>query len=149
MSAMFSPSMRILPLVGRSIPAMRFNRVDLPEPEGPIKQTKPPASMSRLASCSATTCAASRLNIFDRFRISTATMARSLSRRHFVACLQLTQLVPNNNGFVAGETLGNVHIAADLFLYSYWLRLNFSIRQHHDSLSTFAVDHGTFRNDDE
>src|SRR5213593_4829168 len=66
------PPTMIWPLEGRSIPAMRFNSVDLPEPDGPIKQRNSPASIFKLVSLRATISAAPFLNIFDTFLISTA-----------------------------------------------------------------------------
>src|SRR5512140_1093372 len=39
-----SPPTRTCPEVGRSMPAIRFKSVVLPEPDGPIKATKSPAS---------------------------------------------------------------------------------------------------------
>src|SRR5437879_13753871 len=45
-----APSIRILPSVTSSSPAIRRNSVVLPQPEGPTKTTKEPSSISRLAS---------------------------------------------------------------------------------------------------
>src|SRR4051794_16329582 len=44
------PSMETTPLVGRSSPAIRRSRVDLPQPEGPTNTTNSPSWMSRLTS---------------------------------------------------------------------------------------------------
>src|SRR5450830_988161 len=49
------PSAVMLPLVGSEKPATALSRVDLPQPEGPSRQTNWPASISRLMSLSATT----------------------------------------------------------------------------------------------
>src|SRR5262245_45886003 len=49
----FSPSIRISPVVGRSSPAMRFNNVDFPEPDGPMIETTSPLATSRSMSSSA------------------------------------------------------------------------------------------------
>src|SRR5438128_7128110 len=77
MAEIFLPSTLTSPLVGLSIPAIRFNSVDLPEPDGPIKQRNPPDSRSRLVLCNATTSVASRLKTFLTLRISTAAMTIS------------------------------------------------------------------------
>ncbi len=42
-----SPDTATLPVVGRSSPPSRFRSVVLPEPEGPMKATNSPGSMSR------------------------------------------------------------------------------------------------------
>ncbi len=39
------PATTTLPEVGRSIPAMRFSRVVLPEPEGPMSATNSPSGI--------------------------------------------------------------------------------------------------------
>ena len=52
MSTRSSPT-RTAPLVGRSIPAMRLSRVDLPLPDGPMIATASPAATSRLMSATA------------------------------------------------------------------------------------------------
>ena len=43
-----SPPTTIVPLVGRSSPAIRLSSVDLPLPEGPITATASPGATSRL-----------------------------------------------------------------------------------------------------
>jgi hypothetical protein len=45
-----SPPTRISPVVGRSMPAMRFSRVDLPLPDGPMIATASPGATVRLTS---------------------------------------------------------------------------------------------------
>src|SRR5437867_8461749 len=75
---MFFPSTRTSPLVGRSMPAIRFNNVDLPEPDGPIRHRNPPDSRCRFVLFKATTSVASRLKTFLTFRISTAAMSGPL-----------------------------------------------------------------------
>ena len=40
------PFTRTLPLVGLSSPAIRLRRVDLPEPDGPMRAVKLPCSTS-------------------------------------------------------------------------------------------------------
>ena len=41
------PATVMVPVVGRSRPAHRFNSVDLPDPDGPITATNSPFGMSR------------------------------------------------------------------------------------------------------
>src|ERR1700676_3729441 len=48
-STTFFPSIRILPPVTSSSPAIKRSNVVLPQPEGPTKTTKEPSSMSRSA----------------------------------------------------------------------------------------------------
>ena len=48
-----SPPTRTVPLVGRSIPAMRLSSVDLPLPDGPMIATASPAAIDRLTSATA------------------------------------------------------------------------------------------------
>src|SRR5438874_7657558 len=50
---MSTSSMKTLPEVGLSSPPIMLKRVDLPEPEGPIKEMYSPRRMSRLTSFSA------------------------------------------------------------------------------------------------
>ena len=50
-----SPSTRISPSLGRSMAAMRWSSVDLPEPDGPMRATNSPFRISRLTWCSAIT----------------------------------------------------------------------------------------------
>ena len=45
---MRSPATMTVPPVGRSRPATRLSRVDLPLPDGPITATDSPAASSRL-----------------------------------------------------------------------------------------------------
>ena len=47
------PATVTVPLLGRSRPAMRLSRVDLPLPDGPITATASPGAMSRRTSVSA------------------------------------------------------------------------------------------------
>src|SRR3569623_110939 len=49
------PSTVILPSVGGENPAMAFSKVDLPQPDGPSRQTTSPSLISRLLSFSADT----------------------------------------------------------------------------------------------
>src|SRR5579864_3109446 len=49
------PSMRISPALGVSSPPIRFNNVDLPEPEGPTMETSSPRPTSRSTSSRAVT----------------------------------------------------------------------------------------------
>src|SRR5438105_11956271 len=55
-----TPSSRYEPLVGRSRQPMRFMKVDLPEPEGPMMATNSPLRTSRLMARSACTTLAAR-----------------------------------------------------------------------------------------
>ena len=48
-----SPLTRIVPLVGRSRPAIRLSSVDLPLPEGPITARASPGATSRLTRATA------------------------------------------------------------------------------------------------
>jgi len=50
-----------VPLVGRSIPAIRLSSVVLPEPDGPMRATKSPSGTCRLRPSSTTMSCASRL----------------------------------------------------------------------------------------
>jgi len=63
------------PEVGRSIAAIIFNSVVLPEPEGPINARNSPAPMSIDTSSSALTSNASRLKILLTLRASTTLVA--------------------------------------------------------------------------
>src|SRR5438270_13880828 len=47
------PSIRMLPLVGWSRPAIRFKVVDFPQPEGPTSETNSPSAISSDSSCKA------------------------------------------------------------------------------------------------
>ena len=47
-----SAGVSMLPVVGRSSPAMRFSSVDLPHPDAPSRQTNSPGAMSRSMSSS-------------------------------------------------------------------------------------------------
>src|SRR5690349_14894056 len=49
------PSTRILPELGSEKPATALSRVDLPQPEGPSRQTNWPCGISSWMSCRATT----------------------------------------------------------------------------------------------
>src|SRR5450830_116973 len=55
------PLVMMLPLLGKAKPAMALSKVDLPQPDGPSKQTNWQSGMSRLMSFSATTSRSSLL----------------------------------------------------------------------------------------
>src|SRR5690348_2759295 len=59
------PAISTVPLVGRSRPPMTFSSVDLPEPEGPIRQTNSPGRTSRLTFTSALTISSPSLCSFQ------------------------------------------------------------------------------------
>ena len=54
MTAEPSAGFSMLPVVGRSSPAIRLRSVDLPQPEAPSRQTNSPGAMSRVMSSSTT-----------------------------------------------------------------------------------------------
>ena len=55
---MSTPSTSSSPLSGRSIPAIRFSSVLLPEPDGPISAIKSPVAMSsEMSDSTGTVCA--------------------------------------------------------------------------------------------
>src|SRR5687767_711632 len=72
------PATRIVPLVGLSSPASRFSRVDLPEPEGPIRAVKEPSLMSRERSVKISIRSESRWNTLWTSRISTRAIGFSV-----------------------------------------------------------------------
>src|SRR3954447_14180947 len=59
------PLITTVPLVGRSSPPIRLSRVDLPLPEGPIRQTNSPGSTVRCASTRALTTSSPSLCSFQ------------------------------------------------------------------------------------
>src|SRR5208337_4240986 len=109
-----SPSTRNWPEVGRSMPAIRFSSVVLPEPEGPIRQRNSPSSTSRSTFSRAGTARESRRKILDSLRISTTgfDMGQSLPRDHAFAdsCESSlpTRLIPYNSRWRGYEFLNDV-----------------------------------------
>src|SRR5262245_55124821 len=75
---MSTPSIRIEPASGLSIPAMRLSSVDLPEPEGPIRPRKSPRCTSNERSCSTGTTWPPRRYDLNTLRISMSFMPASL-----------------------------------------------------------------------
>src|SRR6185295_15413883 len=67
---MSTPSKRIAPESGLSMPASRLSSVDLPEPDGPIKPRKSPRCTSNERSCSTGTTCPPRRYDFETFRTS-------------------------------------------------------------------------------
>ena len=61
-----APPTRTVPLVGLSSPAMRLSRVDLPEPDGPMRAVKVPCSMSIESPLKTSIRSASRLKALVR-----------------------------------------------------------------------------------
>src|SRR5206468_5041979 len=92
MDSMFISSTSTSPLVGRSMPAMMFRRVVLPEPEGPMSARNSPLSISREQFSSATTCSLSRLNILLSFEIRT----RDSAIRDSPVCLAVISPGPHH-----------------------------------------------------
>ncbi|GAB3804208.1 hypothetical protein GCM10027605_27760 [Micromonospora zhanjiangensis] len=66
--------MLTVPAVGRSRPAAQCNRVDLPEPDGPITAVNVPAAKSTLTSSSAVTGPALVWYTLDTDRSATETV---------------------------------------------------------------------------
>src|SRR6185503_15219825 len=60
-----APRTRTSPAVGVSKPAMIRSRVDLPQPEAPIRQTNSPFSICRLASRRASTFSSPMVKVFE------------------------------------------------------------------------------------
>src|ERR1017187_8856827 len=54
--AMFCPSMRISPALGRSRPPIKFSSVDLPDPEAPTMDSISPRATCRSICSNAVTC---------------------------------------------------------------------------------------------
>src|SRR5262245_52494769 len=139
---MFFSFTTIWPDDGRSIPAIMFRSVDLPEPDGPIRHKKPPASICRLASLSATTSAASRLKTFDTPRISTATIPSPLAYIHPVADLELRQLVADDNRFSTAQALRNEDVASHFLIDGNRLRLHFPVDDDQDRFAALSFHDG-------
>src|SRR5207248_6771576 len=72
------PSIVMLPAVGVSSPPMRFSRVVLPEPDGPMSATKSPRGMSRSMPCRTSIVSPARRYVLVSPRISTRTFTRLL-----------------------------------------------------------------------
>ena len=69
-----SPATVIVPRVGRSSPAMRFNSVDLPLPDGPINAVKLRSAKSSVRSSKTSMTWVSRWNDLWTLRSSTRAM---------------------------------------------------------------------------
>src|SRR5262245_35255063 len=76
--SIFAPSTLTSPEVGVSKPAMILSRVDLPQPEAPIRQTNSPFSISRLASRRASTFSSPIRKVFETPLISRKVLATVL-----------------------------------------------------------------------
>src|SRR5262245_29836700 len=92
---MFVPSTSRSPDVGWSTPPIRFKRVVLPEPDGPISATKEPSGIDSDRPSSTRSCSVCRRYTFTTLRTSTAAIVRSLRYRgsvgrelHLAAVLQ-------------------------------------------------------------
>src|SRR5687768_6502023 len=98
------------------MPAIRFSSVDLPDPDGPNKQTKPPASIARLVSRSATTSFASLLNTRLTPRTSTAVTPPTplLLCLNAVSRLQLLQRLADDDGFPAPQACRHEYLRSHL-----------------------------------
>src|ERR1041384_4531098 len=93
------------PLVGRSMPASRFNSVDLPEPLGPMSARKSPWCNSRSTSSNATTSNPSRLKRLLTLR--TLTIGLDIVVFH----PQSTDYTKKNGTFLLIELLLDRHLA--------------------------------------
>src|SRR5437660_7361879 len=72
------PATSIVPAVGLSMPAIRFNNVVFPDPDGPISPRKSPSAISNEISRRTGISSESRQYDLESFRIETIAMARYL-----------------------------------------------------------------------
>src|SRR5438128_12048651 len=85
------------PWLGRSRPASSFGRVDLPQPDGPTKQTKSPGGTSRVTLSSAPTVPPAPLKTLLTPRIRSVSVAPAPSARAAgvrPACAERSATVP-------------------------------------------------------
>src|SRR6516165_4889732 len=78
MRVMSAPPTRMVPLSALSMPATRFRRVLLPEPEGPMSARNSPSAMSKEMSCSTGMTWLPRRYVLERLCISTIGFAVSM-----------------------------------------------------------------------
>src|SRR5579862_5871475 len=103
------PRTRISPSVGRSMAAIRCSKVDLPEPEGPIRATNSPRVMVMSTSLSATTRNSSRTYSLVSWCVSITVSAMSLLslfRPHFLPILQTCRRI-DDDIFAANQAFDN------------------------------------------
>src|SRR5437867_3614085 len=85
------PRTRISPSVGRSMAAVRWSKVDLPEPDGPISATNSPRVTVMLTFFSATTWNSSRMYSFESWRVSMTIsgIGLALFRPHLLSVFEI------------------------------------------------------------
>src|SRR5258708_24177908 len=109
------PAISTVPLVGRSRPPMMFSSVDLPEPEGPIRQTNSPRCTSRLTFTRALTISSPSLCSFQvSVTLTTgAPEGATLSEAGSVTVIGSTPFFVSGSVRAEGLDRGAVHRAPD------------------------------------
>src|SRR5258708_19605163 len=115
MLGVFRAGMSRVPLVGRSRPPMMFSSVDLPEPEGPIRQTNSPRCTSRLTFTRALTISSPSLCSFQvSVTLTTgAPEGATLSEAGSVTVIGSTPFLVSGSVRAEGLDRGAVHRAPD------------------------------------